>query len=407
MANRTTAIKLTKRVLDATPCPAEGQVFLRDADLPGFAVRLTNGGKVFILEKRIQGRMRRITIGPYGPMTLEQGRARAVALTHEINDGHDPAQARLEQRRELTFGELVELYLSRHAPRKRTAQNDRNMLAHYVDGWRNRRLSSLHPRDVAMLHGQIGGTAPYAANRVVALVRKMFNLAHLWGVYVGENPAIGIELFPEEKRDRFLQPQELPKLFTALNEEPSPYVKAAFLVALLTGARRGEVLSMRWEDVDIEQAVWRIPHTKAGRPHLLPLPQPVVTLLRELPHMLGCPYVFPGRDGKGHLVNIAKAWTRVRSRAGLTDVRIHDLRRTLGSWLAASGASLVLIGHALNHTQVSTTAIYARMNLDPVRTALEGNAERMLALTFGWPMSAPAGIEESAGTLTNSKVTGN
>jgi integrase len=126
----------------------------------------------------------------------------------------------------------------------------------------------------------------------------------------------------------------------------------------------------------------------------------VVTLLKELPHMLGCPHVFPGRDGKGHLVNIAKAWTRIRSRAGLTDVRIHDLRRTLGSWLAGSGASLLLIGHALNHTQVSTTAIYARMNLDPVRTALEGNAERMLALTFDRPMIAPASIEENERTLT-------
>jgi integrase len=99
-----------------------------------------------------------------------------------------------------------------------------------------------------------------------------------------------------------------------------------------------------------------------------------------LPRLHDNPHVFPGRDGKGHLVNIAKAWTRIRTRAGLTDVRIHDLRRTLGSWLAASGASLPLIGRALNHTQVSTTAVYARLNLDPVRTALDANAERMLAL---------------------------
>jgi len=257
------------------------------------------------------------------------------------------------------------------------------MLNRYFEGWQSRRLSSLTRRDVALLHNKIGETARYAANRVVALVRKMFNLAHLWGVYPGENPAIGIELFHEEKRDRFVQPHELPKLFEALNEESNPYVKTAFLVALLTGARRGEVLAMQWADLDLEQAVWRIPHTKARRPHLLPLPEPVVSLLKELPPMLGCPYVFPGRDGKGHLVNIAKAWARIRGRAGLTDVRIHDLRRTLGSWLAANGASLPLIGRALNHTQVSTTAIYARLNLDPVRTALETNAQRMLALTKG------------------------
>jgi integrase len=379
MANRKTAIKLTKRVLDATRCPDTGQIFLRDADIPGFGVRLTKSGKTFILEKRIHGQMRRITIGAYGPLTLEKARERAIGLTHDIIQGRDPAQARQEKRQEPTWGELSALYLERHGPRKRTAWNDRNMLNCYFEGWVHRRLSSLTRKDVALLHGQLGEKAPYAANRVVALVRKMFNLARLWGVYTSDNPATGIESFPEEKRDRFVQPHELPKLFEALHAEPNPYVKTALLVALLTGARRGEVLAMRWADVDLRQAIWRIPDTKARRPHWLPLPQPAVTLLQALPQVYDNPYVFPGRDARGHLVNISKAWARIRTHAGLADVRIHDLRRTLGSWLAASGASLPLIGKALNHSQVSTTAIYARLSLDPVRTALENNAQRMLS----------------------------
>jgi integrase len=370
---------LTKRLIDATPYPAKGQVFIRDDDLRGFALRLTPGQKTFIVEKRLYKRLHRVTIGQYGAYTVEQARQKAHAMLQAIFEGKNPAQERRERRQEMTWRELTELYLERHAPRKRTAWNDRNMLNRYFEAWRNRRLSSLTRKDVALLHSEIGESAKYAANRVVALVRKMFNLAHMWGVYQGENPATGIELFPEEKRDRFVQPYELPKLFEALNEEPNPYVKTAFLVALLTGARRGEVLAMRWDDIDLEQAVWRIPHTKANRPHYLPLPQPVVAIFEALPRLHGCPYVFPGRDGKGHLVNIAKAWTRIRVRAGLTDVRIHDLRRTLGSWLAANGASLLLIGRALNHTQVNTTAIYARLNLDPVRAALEENARRMLS----------------------------
>jgi integrase len=196
-------------------------------------------------------------------------------------------------------------------------------------------------------------------------------------------------LFPEEKRDRFIQPHELPQLFEALNVEPNPYVKTALLVALLTGARGGEVLAMCWLDVDLSQAIWRIPDTKAQRPHCLPLPQPVVTLLQALPRVHDNPYVFPGRDARGHLTNISKAWIRIRMRGGLADVRIHDLRRTLGSWLAASGASLPLIGKALNHSQVSTTAIYARLSLEPVRAALDSNAQQMLSAGGAFQQPAP------------------
>jgi len=146
----------------------------------------------------------------------------------------------------------------------------------------------------------------------------------------------------------------------------------------LTGARRAEVLTMRWDDLSLTRAEWRIPHTKAGRPHLLPMPHALVATLRSLPRVQGNPYVFPGLDGAGHLQNMKRAWDRIRVKAGIHDVRFHDLRRTVGSWLAGSGESLQLIGKVLNHRDVSTTAIYARLNLDPVRHALERNATKML-----------------------------
>ena len=135
---------------------------------------------------------------------------------------------------------------------------------------------------------------------------------------------------------------------------------------------------MRWEDVSLTRAEWRIPQTKAGRPHLLPLPQALVTLLRRVPRVDGVPYVFPGQDAASPLQNIKRAWDRIRTKAGIPDVRFHDLRRTVGSWLAGSGESLSLIGKVLNHRDVSTTAIYARLNLDPVRQALERQATKML-----------------------------
>ena len=185
-------------------------------------------------------------------------------------------------------------------------------------------------------------------------------------------------MFREESRDRFVQPEELPRFLQAIAAEADSSVRAVVLTALLTGARRTEVLTMRWDEVSLTRAEWRISHTKAGRPHLLPIPHALVVLLRSLPRMYGNPYVFPGQNGVGHLQNMKRAWDRIRTQAGIPDVRFHDLRRTVGSWLAANGESLHLIGNVLNHRDVSTTAIYARLNLTPVRQALERQASHML-----------------------------
>ena len=375
--------RLTKRVIDQTPYPSAGQVFVRDSELPGFALRVTKGRKSFVLEKRIRGRMRRLTIGPYGPLTVDEARKLANAQIGAVARGEDPAQARQDRLREPRFADLVELYLQRHAPHKRSARDDRGMLESHLKGLWTRQLTDIARQDVAKLHATIGTTAPYRANRAVALLRKMFNLARDWGLVSGDNPATRIQFFKEEKRDRFLYPEELPRVFAALKEEPNDYVRAAFLTALLTGARRQEVLTMQWQDLSLERAEWRIPQTKAGRPHLLPLPQPLVALLRQLPRMASCPYVFPGRSGQGHLVNVDRAWERIRTKARIPDVRIHDLRRTVGSWLAGSGESLPMIAKVLNHRDLSTTAIYARLNLDLVRRALERNANRLLLAAGG------------------------
>jgi integrase len=164
-----------------------------------------------------------------------------------------------------------------------------------------------------------------------------------------------------------------------LTHEPNEYWRAYFPLSLLLGTRRSELLSARWADMDLEQQTWRIPETKAGRSHLLPLPEAAVGILASLPSRGSSEWVFPGRGSTGHLAEPKKAWQRIREAAGVPDVRIHDLRRTLGSWLAGQGYSLPLIGRALNHTNPSTTAVYARLDLDPVREALERNARLMFA----------------------------
>ena len=286
--------RLTKQLIDETPFPSGGQVFVRDTELSGFALRVTQGRKSFILEKRIRGRMRRLTLGPYGPLTLDHARRLAAAHIGAIAQGDDPAQVRQDRLHEPTFGDLTAQYLERHAPRKRSGRDDRAMLTTHLAVFRTRKLTDLNRNDVARLHAQIGETAPYRANRLVALLRKMFNLARDWGLHAGENPATRIQMFREESRDRFVQPEELPRLFQAIAEEADPSVRAVLLTALLTGARRTEVLTMRWDDVSLTRAEWRIPHTKAGRPHLLPMPHALVATLRSLPRVEGNPYVFRG-----------------------------------------------------------------------------------------------------------------
>lgn len=385
---------LTKRLIDAVKHPDHGQVFLRDDALRGFGLRITAGSKVFILERKIHGQSRRIVLGHYGDLTVDQARALAHERIVEIQKGRDPAAERKQRRQQPTFGELSDMYLARHAALKKSKQNDDGILRNHLSHWRHRTLSSIKREDVARLHTKIGTTPssvirpgkpvavpmPRAANAVLSLLRCMFNLAEDWGLHPGPNPCVRIKKFPELSRDRFVQPAELPKLWAAIQAEKNPYVRTAFFTALLTGARRDEVLTMRWTDLDTTQAVWRIPTTKAGRPHMIPLPRPALEEILKLPRMAETPYVFPGRWGRGHLVNISKPWNRIKNAAGLADVRIHDLRRTLGSWLVGAGASLPLIGKALNHSSVSTTAIYSRLQLDPVRAALDANAEKMLGM---------------------------
>lgn len=387
-------MKLTKRIVDSAKHPDKGQIFLRDESLRGFALRVTPGSKTFILEREIHGRVRRISLGRYGPMTVEIARELAQKRIVEINEGKDPAEERRQSIHAPTFGDLEQMYLARHASRKKSAANDRAILNHHLASWRTRKLNTITRNDIARLHSRIGTepssvirpgrpTArpmPRTANAMLALVRSMFNLAHDWGLYSGANPCIRIKKFPENSRDRFVRPDELPRLWKALQSEKNVMVRAAFFVGLLTGARRDEVLTAKWADLDLDQGLWTIPTTKAGRPHLIPLPPPVVEELRKLPRFSSNEFVFVGRWGRGHLVNISKPWNRIRQAAGLNDVRIHDLRRTLGSWLVAQGHSLPLIGKALNHSSISTTQVYARLELDPVRQALEANASRMLTV---------------------------
>jgi integrase len=379
-------MRLTKKLIDALRYrPGKAKCVYWDDEIPAFGVRVyPTGKKAFVLFYRVNGRQRFMTLGTYGVLTLDQARSRARQHIVEAERGQDPLDAKQRLSRGQTIKALCAAYLERHAKahKKSWKDDERRIVRYLLPTWGNLKAIAVKRADVAALHSRIGRTHRYEANRVLELVSKMFELAWRWG-FVPEdhgNPARSIDSFKEEKRDRWVTPEELPRLALAIDQEVNPYARAALWMYLLTGLRKSEVLTARWDYVDFVRKELRLPDTKSGRAHYLPLSEPALALLSTIPRVEGNPYIIVGLKEGSHLVNISKPWLRVRKAAGVEDVRLHDLRRTVGSWLAQAGNSLHLIGRVLNHSSQTTTAIYARFAQDHVRDALEAHGKRLLGV---------------------------
>lgn len=383
MRKPTPKINFTKRAIEALPIPALGQpvAVYRDAKTPGLCLRITDHGKrTFQIYRTLNGRPIRVGVGTFPVMSVEQAHRRAAELNAQINDGINPNVEKKAQRGEMVFGELFGLYMIRHAKvHKRSWEGDQAQFDRYLKPWTKRQLSTIRKADIQALHAKVGSdTGTYAANRLLALLSTVFNRARDWGFDL-PNPAQGVKKFREQSRERFLQADELPRFFQSLAAEGNQTIRDYFLVALLTGARRNNVLTMRWDAINLERGTWTIPQTKTGDAQTVPLVPDVVAILQARNVFATSPWVFPGHGSTGHLVEPRKAWERILERAGIENLRIHDLRRSLGSWQAATGANLSIIGKSLGHRNVSTTAIYARLELDPVRAAMEAATQAMLA----------------------------
>jgi integrase len=371
----------TKAAIDRLPRPDTGWAYYYDLKVQGLGIGIgKTGKKTFILYRKIHGTPERLTLGPYPDLTIEQARGKASEINSAIANGANPADVKRGRAAELTFGELFRQYIERHAKlHKRTWTEDIQRFEQYLASpLGKKKLSKVNRQVVAAIHSDITIAGhPVVANRILALVSSVFG----WAVSAGlmeDNPVRGIKRNREKSRDRFLQSDELPRFFEALAEEENETMRDYFLLSLLTGARRANMLSMQWGDVNLERAEWRLKTTKNDTPQTITLsPEAVAVLLSRAPGS-SSPFVFPGSGKKGHLTEPKKGWQRVLSRAKLADVRIHDLRRTLGSWQAKRGTSLAIIGKSLNHKNQNTTAIYARLDLNPVRDSVNGANTDML-----------------------------
>ncbi len=302
-----------------------------------------------------------------------------------VENGADPAADRIARQEAPTMAEIAERFLAEHAEAKRkasTAAEYRRLLDKIIlPALGKRKVADVMRADVTKLH-DANRAAPYQANRVLALLSKMFNLAERWGLRPdGSNPCHYVEKFRERKRERMLSADELTRLGNALAAyDGSPYVAAAVKLLVFTGARLSEVLALRWEWIDFERGEARLPDGKSGA-KTLHLPPPALAVLAGLPRLDGNAHVIAGANEGAALVNLEKPWRAIRAMAGLDDVRLHDLRQAFASVAASSGMGLPRIGKTLGHTQAATTARYAHLASDPVKAAaaVAGKIEAAMA----------------------------
>ena len=366
--------KLTEQRIADLPKPRRGASYTYDSLAPSLAIRITAAGvRSFVVVKKINGKTQRITLGRFPGLRLDDARQGARRIAGELAQGNDPvASLKAARARKVTLADLWPAYLAHLKQRNRTWARDNERWETAVSPALGRKpLSELRRADCQALIDRIGVNRPIAANRVASFLSALLN----FGVRTDRlqiNPAKGLIRFREETRDRIIKTDELQRLLNAIEAEGEPWADA-FNMLLFTGARRGSVAAMGWEDVDLSSGIWTIPAKVAKNKTATPLPltEPAMAVLqRRLQRRAGEPWVFPSAVGDGHLVGLPKAWARILKRAEITGLRIHDVRRSVGTALARTGASPHIIATGLGHRSIASAKAYVRLAGEDARRAL-------------------------------------
>lgn len=451
-----TVFPFTRPRLDAEPEPKAGRTTVWDETQAGLCCRITSkGDRSLWFAKWANGARRWVKIGDHPSCTVKEARSRAVALISAINRGERPWEDRKAMKAEATLADLWEHYRDHSSGKKKASscKEDESLWRTVLEPWAGKkRLGGISRGDVQRLINAKGKDTPTRANRTAALLSAMFNRAIAADLWKGSNPAKGVERFREVSRDRFLRPEELRAMFASLAHEEEAW-KVYFLAALLCGARRSNLLAMRWADLELTRGLWRVDaeESKNGQTMNVILPEDLRRGLADWKTRCPSPvWVFPSEESaSGHKSEPCKPWERILARAecfrlvqvlavaegwpdaqrdreldaviveagrlrllamgrkvkatgeplllalegvrkrvaaadldpvggNMLDVRMHDLRRTLGSWATMTGAGLPIVGKILGHRSHQSSAVYARLDLDPARLAVEKAAAAML-----------------------------
>ena len=381
--------KITKRAVDAL-LAAERERIVWDDDITGFGVRVhPTGRKVYIVKYRHEGRSIKVTIGPHGAVTPAAARAKAAEIVTLAKTGRDVAGRTPHTRGSATMAKLARRFMEEYAPahlKPSSARLYRKIIDNRIlPRLGKRRVSDIGKSDVVALHHDMRDV-PDHANRMLSVLSRMLTLAEVWEMRPeGANPCRHVKKYPEHKRERFLSDDEYRRLGDALRDAEregfvSPAAIAAIRLLMLTGCRSGEIMSLCWDHVDLETGELRLLDSKTGS-KVVHLGDPAIAVLRGIPRKEGNPWVLPGVKPGKHIAYLHDSWRRILDRAGIENLRIHDLRHSYASGGLLVGEGLPMIGKLLGHNKVQTTARYAHLANDPLKAAANRIASRIAEVT--------------------------
>ncbi len=402
---------LTPKGIKSLLCPpAQGKIDFHDAGCKGLTLEVrASGGRTWYLRYRdTHAKQRQFRIADAADLSLDQARKRADELRGQIALGKDPAEEKAILRQVPTFAEFVkEHYMPFIQGYKRSWKTDESLLRnHLLPVFGKRHLDEISKSDiVAMHHGRKSdGAAPGSANRLLIMTRYIFNLAQRWEIAgVAKNPTAGVALFEENnKKERCLSKAEALRLYAAMQGSEAPMLQFIVPMLIMTGARKREVLDAKWADFDVQKRSWRIPISKSGKARHVPLSEGVIQLLAQVgvvqqtwaPALRDCVWPFANPSTGKPFVSIFCAWNTARTKAGLPEVRIHDLRHSFASFLINNGRSLYEVQKILGHTQVKTTQRYSHLAQETLLSAVNVAVDA-LGVAFAPTPGMDAG-EESA-----------
>jgi integrase len=375
----------TKKSIEALTVDAKRRLVYHDTHAHGLCLRIEpTGRKSFCWLRKVNGQATFKPIGLFPDLTVENARTKAAEFNTQFARwkadayrGDNPFE---ERRKDVTLNEALTDYIERRLKTtaknpERAAKDAQGTYDRYCPpSWKNRQLDGIKKQHILDRHKEIGKDHGHrTADAFLELIRAVYNWAKEHMAWTGENPASNVVPFPKTRRRRFLNAEEIKRLFAAMANEPSRDLQHFVIMALFTGARKGDIFSARWENISFDPAAWTIPNPKSREPYVVPLMSEVVEILKDRQEHAkeGVPWVFPSHGKTGHLTGFKQSWPKLLKRAKITDFTVHDLRRTLASWQAQQNVSLFTVGKSLGHHDAGSTQIYAYLQTENVKKAIE------------------------------------